>query len=381
MSDPVVSMEECSDRLERLLQHVHKANEENAALKALKLPTTPKKPTLATSSTTSSSNGKADGSRRRTATVGSAERGQNASVRIQRRLEEIRARRLAREEDERKATAKDDRVALPMSHPTSAIQKKVERPRARREAREEKDRRAADACNPNSADTDDTSQDAKLPASKCTLSNSTSAGHPVNIGICTPPPSPPTDASLDVIHECDAYYALPGNPLEASIGLDTALQGAPMRDRALTWTPGCCRATILNQARKATSALSRTCIYAHNLEENTAEDPEPSPKSVDGAPEEIKWKCFHGFISLQYSTSQLSSVTSLTKITVSLSGAVITNVTEYTSRGDIQNRRLAIVKSRSPRRALAPGLVTGLHRMALQPLLDRIKELCTPTDK
>ncbi|KAJ2387140.1 hypothetical protein GGI23_006344 [Coemansia sp. RSA 2559] len=147
MSDPVVSMEECSERLERLLQHVHRANEEKAALKALKLPTTPKKPTLARSSTTSSSNGEADGSRRRAATVGSAERGQNASVRIQLRLEELRARRLARKGDARKAAAKDDSVAMPMSHPTSAIQNKVERLRTRREAREEKDRRAADSCN------------------------------------------------------------------------------------------------------------------------------------------------------------------------------------------------------------------------------------------
>ncbi|KAJ2389785.1 hypothetical protein GGI23_005764 [Coemansia sp. RSA 2559] len=312
MSDPVVSMEECSKRLERMPQRVHKAN---AALKALKLPTTPKTPTLARSSTTSSSNYEADGSRRRAATadnhVGSAERGQNASVRIQRRLEEFCARRLAREEDERKATAKDDSVVLPMSYPTSAIQNKVERLRARRQAREEEDRRAADACNANSAGTDDTSPDAEIPASKCTLSNSTSAGYPVNVGICTPPPSPPADVSLDVIHECDAYYTLLGNTPEASTGSNSALQCAPMRGRALTWTPGSSRATILNQTRKPTSALSRTCIYAHNLEENTAEDPEPSPKIVDGVSEEIKWKCFHGFIALEHSTSQMSSETSI----------------------------------------------------------------------
>ncbi|KAJ2397884.1 hypothetical protein GGI23_003381 [Coemansia sp. RSA 2559] len=144
-------MEECSERLERLLQRVHKANEENAALKALKLPTTPKTPTLARSSTTSSSNDWADGSRRRAATVdshmSSTERSQNASVRIQRRLEEIRARRLARKEEEQKASSTDSKVASPAHMPTTEIRIKVEKLRARRQAREEEERMATNARN------------------------------------------------------------------------------------------------------------------------------------------------------------------------------------------------------------------------------------------
>ncbi|KAJ2859033.1 hypothetical protein GGI22_003117 [Coemansia erecta] len=144
-------MEECSERLERLLQRVHKANEENAALKALKLPTTPKTPTLARSSTTSSSNDGADGLRCRAATVdshmSSTERSQNASVGIQRRLEEIRARRLARKEEEQKASSTDSKVASPAHMPTTEIRIKVEKLRARRQAREEEERMATNARN------------------------------------------------------------------------------------------------------------------------------------------------------------------------------------------------------------------------------------------
>ncbi|KAJ2382414.1 hypothetical protein GGI23_007369, partial [Coemansia sp. RSA 2559] len=76
-----------------------------------------------------------------------AKRGQNVSVRIQQRLEEIRARRLAREEDEQKESSKDSKEASPTPRPTTEIRIKVEKLRARRQAREEKDRRAADACN------------------------------------------------------------------------------------------------------------------------------------------------------------------------------------------------------------------------------------------
>ncbi|KAJ1886884.1 hypothetical protein LPJ81_006619, partial [Coemansia sp. IMI 209127] len=90
--------------------------------------------------------------RRRAMTVdhhlSSAKRNQNASPGIRNRLEELRARRLAREEDERKATAEDGRAASPTPSPTAAIRARAEELRARRLAREEEEYRAA--LNPTS---------------------------------------------------------------------------------------------------------------------------------------------------------------------------------------------------------------------------------------